>query len=518
MLVIDLIENVALLLALTVVYDLVSTRGPIGTRSTAVLHGLLFGVIAVIGMMIPMNFVPGVVYDGRSIVLAAAGYVGGPITAGIAATIAVAYRIFLGGVGAFPGALVIVEAAALGTVVYYLRQRDARWERTPWILGLGIAVHGLMLAVQLLLPRDLGLIVVRRFGVVILLLYPVALLVVLRIFVSHQRQRDMLRELYLATYSMEHSAVAIYRADEPDGRIRYANEQACRSMGYTKDELLTMTVYDIDPTFSAPYWQEHRQQVWETGPRTIETVHRRKDGSQFPVEITVSPISYQGESFTLTFSHDISERKRAKAEIEASLEEKQVLLQEIHHRVRNNLAVLSGLVNLQITHVSSTDASVPAIEKTRDRIMVMAMIHDMMYQAQDFSRVDFSAFVRSITARLQQAYYRPNTTLAVVTDAVSVDVTYAVPLGLLLNEAVTNALKHAHPLEEPGKITVRVWSERAGVGLTVTDDGVGMIGDPDASGSLGFELMSSLARQVGSRLLIDSREGGGCAITVTTEA
>ncbi|MFO8042804.1 MAG: PAS domain S-box protein [Alkalispirochaeta sp.] len=639
MLVVDLIQNVALLLALTVGYDLVSTSLPTDSRRGAALQGVLFGTIAVIGMTIPMTFVPGVVYDGRSIVLAVAGYVGGPVVAAVAAVIASAYRAYLGGIGALPGILVILESAALGIVVFYLRRRDPRWERPLWIWLFGVAVHVLMLAAQLLLPRDLGPTVVNRFGLLVLALYPIALVVVLRIFIGHRRQRDMLRELqeregqyralfenrhapmivfdpeneqiidvnraavefygwsrrelramnvsdlntlsageiqqeverahradenhyefrhrlrdgsirdvavfsgaveingvprtysiiediterkardrelYLATYAMEHSAVAIYRVEEPTGKIRYANAQACRVLGYTEHELRAMTVYDIDPTFTEPHWQEHRRRVQETGARTIETMHRRKDGTEFPVEITVSAFRYQDELFTLTFAHDISERKRSEAEIQASLQEKQVLLQEIHHRVRNNLAVLSGLINLQIAGVPPMDASFPAIEKTRDRIMVMAMIHDMLYQAQDFSHVNFSAFVRQLTAHLQAEYPRPHTTLTVDVADIHVDVTTAVPLGLIVSEAITNALKHAHPAGESGTVTVAAHPRDSGVHLSIADDGVGLQNDLERSDSLGFQLMYSLVGQVGGRLRIESGETGGCRVSVDT--
>lgn len=639
MLVVDLIQNVALLLALTVGYDLVSTRFPTDSRRAVLLHGGLFGAIAIIGMMIPMTFVPGVVYDGRSIVLAAAGYVGGPVVAGVAGLMAAVYRGYLGGPGAIPGLLVIIESAALGVAVFYLRQRDLRWERSLWIWFFGVVVHVLMLAAQLVLPGNLGATVVIRFGPLVLALYPIALVVLLQIVIDHRRQRDMLRELqeregqyralfenrhapmmildpddgriidanmaaaefygwsrdelrrmrasdlntlspeeisqemsragraeenhfefrhrrrdgsirdvaifsgavdvngasrlyliieditdrnardrelYLATYSMEHSAVAIYRVDEPVGRISYANEHACRALGYTAAELIGMNVAEIDPTFERPYWRDYFREVQETGSRTIETLHRRKDGSEFPVEIMVSLIEYQEEVFTLTVSHDISERKRAEERIQASLEEKQVLLKEIHHRVRNNLAVLSGLINLQIAHVPSTDASFPAIEKTRDRIMVMGMIHDMMYQAQDFSHVDFAAFVRQLAAQLQAEYPQLNTTLTVEVDDVQVDVTTAVPLGLIISEAITNALKHAHPLGESGTVSVGVQPRDTGVHLHVTDDGVGLHGGLEESESLGFQLMHSLVGQVGGRLHIESGETGGCSIVVDT--
>lgn len=130
----------------------------------------------------------------------------------------------------------------------------------------------------------------------------------------------MEQALLLNQFCIDHSAVGIFRIEEPDGRIVGVNDHACKSLGYSREELCSMTVLDIDPTFTIETWLEHRKNVRQLKSRTIETIHRKKDGTEFPVEVTVNYMEYEGKPFSLSFARDITKRKVAEKALKESEE------------------------------------------------------------------------------------------------------------------------------------------------------------------------------------------------------
>jgi len=162
--------------------------------------------------------------------------------------------------------------------------------------------------------------------------------------ISERRERDL--ERLLTQFCVDHASVGVFRIVEPDGRIVSANPQACRSLGYTREELCALTVFDIDPTFTQERWVDHRRNLRQKRSASFETLHRRKDGTVFPVEISVSYFHYRGQDYSFSFSRDVSERKAAEAALHAQ--------QEKYRSVVDNLSL--GIVvldrDLRITSVN----------------------------------------------------------------------------------------------------------------------------------------------------------------------
>ena len=131
--------------------------------------------------------------------------------------------------------------------------------------------------------------------------------------ITEQKQAEEQR--FLTQYCVDNAAIAIFRVDEPDARIKYVNNKACESLRYSAEELTNLTVFDIDPTFTLESWTAHREGIKKRGSQTVETVHRRKDGTEFPVEVTVTYFHYDSEEFSFSFVKDISERKRSEGKI-----------------------------------------------------------------------------------------------------------------------------------------------------------------------------------------------------------
>lgn len=185
--VVELLQNVAVLVALVVGLQMLARQLAHHRFLFGLGAGMLYGAAGVVGMLTPLRFAPGVIYDGRSIVLALAGLFGGPVAAAIAAASCGAFRLQMGGSGVVPGVLTIIEAAALGVALHYLRRRGARWLGIIRLWAFGVLVHLVMLALQLLLPDGRGPEVVRRIGPAVLVAYPLGFVLVARIFLQAER-------------------------------------------------------------------------------------------------------------------------------------------------------------------------------------------------------------------------------------------------------------------------------------------------------------------------------------------
>ena len=197
--ILELLQNVALLVTLSVCLQILGRRLEQPRPLYKLLSGVLFGLVGVAAMMTPLTFAPGLIYDGRSIILSLAGFIGGPLTATVAVVISLAYRLWLGGIGAIVGVLVIVQAGVLGSIFYVLRRRDPRWEQPVWLWVIGVIVQIAMLATQLLLPGRLGAEVIRIIAPSVLLLYPLGFLASALVFLDFQRRRGL--EETLASHS-----------------------------------------------------------------------------------------------------------------------------------------------------------------------------------------------------------------------------------------------------------------------------------------------------------------------------
>ncbi len=212
-----------------------------------------------------------------------------------------------------------------------------------------------------------------------------------------------------------------------------------------------------------------------------------------------------------SLGEDVTERRQAEARLRASLREKEVLLQEIHHRVKNNLQVISSLLSLQSRSVADPQAS-DVLRDSQARVKSMALVHEKLYRSADLERIDFAEYAQGLTAQLRRTYaaQSDHLTLEVDADDCRLDVDTAIPCGLILNELVANALKHAFPDGRPGRVAVTVRQPTPGrLQLEVHDDGVGFPPGFDFrnSPSLGLQLVHTLVSQINGTLEFESRPG-----------
>lgn len=243
------------------------------------------------------------------------------------------------------------------------------------------------------------------------------------------------------------------------------------------------------------------------------------------VQVAIVPQQDAGGAVLGLFEmiHDITGRKLAEIELaerqsklEASLREKEVLLKEIHHRVKNNMQVISSLLQLQSDNVDNPVAR-ELFAESQNRIRSMALIHEKLYQSDDFAQVDFADYVESLVSMLRasQGARAERVSIDVRTDPVAIDIERAIPAGLILNELVSNCFKHGFPDGRRGHIDVRLHAQGGdGVALAVRDDGVAPPPgfDPSAAHSLGLRLVHILADQLGARLSFGYEQGFACEL------
>ena len=305
-----------------------------------------------------------------------------------------------------------------------------------------------------------------------------------------------------------------------DGTITSWNRSAERIFGYSAEEILGKSVSLLVPENR----EEELRLVLERlrngeGVQHFETIRLRKDGRELDVSITVSPLRGPGARIlgAATILRDISEQKRTQKQLQASLSEKELLLQEVHHRVKNNLAVVSSLFYLQSTYTQD-ERLVKVFQDSQRRVRSMALVHETLYGSKNLGEIDFGAYARALAEELLAVYALDGNRVQMHTDvqAINMPIDLAVPCGLILNELISNTLKHAFPNGGTGTVAVTVQLKGDQCQLIVTDDGVGVPRDlnVDTQGSLGLRLIRSLVRQIrGTFELVPQQSGTTARLT-----
>jgi PAS domain S-box-containing protein len=241
----------------------------------------------------------------------------------------------------------------------------------------------------------------------------------------------------------------------------------------------------------------------------VELEFKNKKGDTVFAEVSTRLIEKDGEvEGILSIVRDITERKKAEEKIKASLKEKEVLLREIHHRVRNNLQVISSLLSLQSTYIKD-DKYTEMLKESQNRIRAMALIHEKLYQSENLAKVDFSEYITALVNGLVCSYGASDITLKIKVNDISLGTDAAIPCGLIINELVSNSLKHAFPGGK-GKINVILHTINENIELVVSDNGIGIPENINFRNteSLGLRLVTILAEgQLNGSIDLDRTKG-----------
>ncbi|MFQ5350441.1 MAG: sensor histidine kinase [Thermoanaerobaculia bacterium] len=296
---------------------------------------------------------------------------------------------------------------------------------------------------------------------------------------------------------------------DADDRIRRVNRLMLDELGYDEQELYGRPFDEIAEAGGEP--------AVEAAGEIEEMTLLAVDGRRVPV--TVSSAVLEDEAGRLEgvvrVAQNVTDRRRVEGELRQSLAEKEALLKEVHHRVKNNLQIISSLLNLQEGH-QEDPLTERRFRESQNRIRSMALIHELLYRSEDLTRIDFAEYLDQLVHHVVRSYgpagqaVRPE--LSIEPEAMSLD--FAIPCGLIVTELVANAIEHAFP-GRPGSVAVSFRIENGRHRLSVADDGVGLPPeiDPETSDSLGLRLVAALARQLGGELELAVE--GGTEFTIT---
>ncbi|MBU2712925.1 PAS domain S-box protein [Zooshikella harenae] len=297
-----------------------------------------------------------------------------------------------------------------------------------------------------------------------------------------------------------------------DGAIIMVNTTTETLFGYARSELIRQPIEILVPDRFRKLHPELRTNYLYS-PKARAMGHGRdlyglhKNGTEFPVEIGLTPIKTKSGMSILASIVDITERKAQEGRLRSALHEKDVLLAEVHHRVKNNLQIIDSLLGMQSDQVFDGKA-LEILTESQNRVRSMALIHQTLYESRDFSSVDIYDVIPNLVDNLCYSYsldaLRINVEMDIINTQLPIDI--SIPLGLIINELCSNAIKHAFPDNLEG--TIQICFKEMGndqYQLSVTDDGIGIPEsfDIEASSSLGLLLIQHLSEQLDGNLVIN---------------
>lgn len=341
---------------------------------------------------------------------------------------------------------------------------------------------------------------------------------VIRDITERKKMEEALRESEEQFRNLfENALIGIYRTT-PHGHVTMANPALVHMLGYSSSEEVCQQ--NLEKEGSVPECcRSLFKKLMENGGQVVglESVWIKQDGTPLFVRENARAV-HDEEGAILYYEgtvEDISERRKAEEQVRISLKEKEILLREVHHRVKNNLQVISSLLNLQSSYVKDNQYR-ELFKESQNRIKTMALIHEKLYQSENLANVHFNEYVRTLVHWLIRSYeINQEIALKLEVEDVSLGVDTAIPCGLIINELVSNSLKHAFP-EKKGEIKIGLRSENETIELIVSDNGVGIPDTVDFRNTetLGLRLVTILAEgQLGGKIRLQRQKGTEFHIT-----
>jgi len=330
--------------------------------------------------------------------------------------------------------------------------------------------------------------------------------------IERKKAQEVLKESENRYQTLVEKADIAIMIDDVNGKFKYFNKTFSRIFGYTEKDIKNLSITSIvHPDDHDRVLRLHEDRMrGKRVKKRYEIKGIRKDGSVLDCEIDVVTLK-DGKRIVGTRSYmwDITERKRGEKRLKTSLREKEVLLREIHHRVKNNLQIISSLLNLQSRNLQDEKAR-DMFKESQVRVRSMALVHEKLYRSEDLSNVDFSEYIRNLADHLFHVYGMNDVDLKVDVENVFLDINTAIPCGLIISELITNSLKYAFPQGNGGELKVGLKRDSEDFYmLTVGDSGRGFPEDFDikSSDSLGLQLVDMLTDQLNGSLSFKHGKG-----------
>ncbi|AUS99416.1 hypothetical protein CLI64_02840 [Nostoc sp. CENA543] len=340
--------------------------------------------------------------------------------------------------------------------------------------------------------------------------------------ISDRKRTEQMLELQAVIARNMAEGILLVRAS--DGVIVYTNPKFDQMFGYDSGELIGQHIsivnYADSPEAATAVHEAIATSLTQKVEITCEVHNVKKNGTPFWCSATICVFEHPeyGAVF-VAVQQDITEQKQAGEKIQASLKEKEVLLKEIHHRVKNNLGIVSSLLQMQCRRTQDPQATA-ILQDSQNRIASIALVHEKLYRSDDLANIDFAQYIPDLTTHLFDSYNVNSNQIQLKTkvENISLDIETAIPCGLIINELVSNALKYAFPANYRGEIQVTLSQiTNHDLTLTVRDNGIGLPAEFEQkkSKTLGMTLILGLVKQLRGQLEIHSHQGTEFKISFT---
>jgi PAS domain S-box-containing protein len=294
-----------------------------------------------------------------------------------------------------------------------------------------------------------------------------------------------------------------------EDRLEYVNEFGANLLGFEPNELVGKLRQNLFPMEIADKQRKNIDKAIETQSPVRNESKIALPRSDMWLDTSIIPLKDKKDKIfaVMGISRDITRQKNIEDALRSSLNEKEILLKEIHHRVKNNMQIISSLINLQSDYATD-EATVEMFEDSKNRIRSMALIHEKLYMSKDISLIEFSKYIESLTSKLLEFYSSKSRLINInlISDNITLDIDSAIPCGLIINELVSNSIKYAFPDGRDGNITIKMHKKDENYVLSVEDDGVGFPEEIDFMNpqTLGLQIVHTLTQQLGGGIELEN--------------
>ncbi len=333
---------------------------------------------------------------------------------------------------------------------------------------------------------------------------------------SRNLQQSLLESKRLVEQINNSIPCIVYKYDVRINQVTYINRSLNSMLGYEIDEMVGMEEMNLRSLIHPDDLiaiDAYLPSLYNSLPGTIiqnrfRIKHRDGQWRWIVSYDTVFETDENGyASSILSALQDVSELYLHREQLQASLQEKMVLLQEIHHRVKNNLQIVSSLLNLQARQIADVNTRDRFLE-SQSRIHAMALVHEQLYRSSDLRSIDLAEYIKHLVQFFRRSNTnRPTISVQVTLESITLNTDTTIHLGLIINELLTNSFKHAFPGQESGMIWLKGTINQQHVELEIGDDGIGLPADRQTTNSMGLELVYALIRQLGASIQQISTSG-----------
>lgn len=494
------------------------------SKLNSILQGTLFGIAAIIGMANPVVVTPGLIFDGRSVMISSAGIFFGPAAATISGLFAVVLRIAQGGLGAKTGVLVIVWSALIGVVFHYIYKKRNLIGNILFCYIAGLVVHIGMALLMATLPGAMAFETLTKLGPYIVLIYPIVSLIVGAVLSEINKTIETnkylkIKEEQIVNISKSFTSGMIYQIiafSNGDKKFTYISDSVIGIFGVRVEDVLKDAVLlykNVVEEDLVKLIEIERISFINVSPIRAEIRINNLEGNIRWASISSTPkIMNDGSIRYDGIAYDVTDLKRAEESIRESLLEKEALIRELYHRTKNNMTIISSYLQLQATYAKNEEFS-KMVKDSIARIRAMSLVHEKLYDSKNLSRINMKEYITDLVNQIASYYNIQNKVVKYnyFIEDISLSIDTAIPVGMVINEIAVNSFKYAFNNKESCEIRISMTKSNDNtIFLTIADNGIGLAEGFDAqrSNTLGIPTLYSIVEmQLRGKISYENKDG-----------